>query len=259
VTEQPPVPPVMRASHADDWQGQQQAAGWSTPPPSAPPAWNAPAQQWQYGQTPPGQLGYPANYPQMPPGYPPPSPYSYGAPGRPDTGTNGFAVASLVLGLLWIAGLGSLLAVIFGHIAQSQNKGTSRGGTGLATAGLVLGYIGLALGVVAAFVAVSDSDAARHSTAGGASLKADVVVIGKDVASYYVDGSSPLTVTGSDGTFTLTDVSGNTVDYGSLSAGNSVVSSQVKSSTDWCVAVGDGDAGWKYTSADGLVAGTDCP
>ena len=65
---------------------------------------------------------------------------------QPQTsGTNGLAVASLILGILWLCWLGSVLAVIFGHVALSQIKksGNTQGGKGLAIAGLVLGYLGV--------------------------------------------------------------------------------------------------------------------
>lgn len=60
--------------------------------------------------------------------------------------TSGLAVASLVLGILWLGWTGSILAVIFGHVAHRDIKrsGGTVGGQGLATAGLVLGYIGVA-------------------------------------------------------------------------------------------------------------------
>lgn len=60
--------------------------------------------------------------------------------------TSGLAVASLVLGVVWLCGLGSLLAVIFGGVSLSQisrSRGTLEG-KGMAVAGLVLGIIGLA-------------------------------------------------------------------------------------------------------------------
>ena len=38
----------------------------------------------------------------------------------PQTKTNGFSIAALVLGILWIYWLGSILALIFGYIAKSQ-------------------------------------------------------------------------------------------------------------------------------------------
>ena len=64
---------------------------------------------------------------------------------------NPFAIASLVLSLLWIAWLGSLAAVIFGHIALRQiaRSNETESGSGLAIAGLVLGYGALVLFVVA--------------------------------------------------------------------------------------------------------------
>ena len=77
-------------------------------------------------------------------------------------GTSGLAVASLVLGILWLWWVGSILAVIFGHVSLSQIKQSHGrlGGRGLAIAGLVLGYIGLffLLGYIVILAADSDSD-----------------------------------------------------------------------------------------------------
>jgi hypothetical protein len=70
---------------------------------------------------------------------------------RPQTSPNGFAIASLVLGVLWLAWLGSILAVVFGHIALRQIGGEPNKGRSLAIAGLALGYVGmltLALAIV---------------------------------------------------------------------------------------------------------------
>jgi uncharacterized membrane protein len=60
--------------------------------------------------------------------------------------TNGLAVASFVAGLLWLAWFGSIVAVILGHVALRQIKqsGGRETGNGLAIAGLVLGYMGVA-------------------------------------------------------------------------------------------------------------------
>jgi hypothetical protein len=60
--------------------------------------------------------------------------------------TNGLAVASLVAGFLWLGWFGSILAVIFGHIALGQitRSAGRETGTGLAIGGLVLGYMGVA-------------------------------------------------------------------------------------------------------------------
>ena len=64
---------------------------------------------------------------------------------------SGLAVASLVLGILWLAGIGSLLAIIFGGVAMHQIR-NSHGritGTGLAVAGLTLGIVFGSLQVIA--------------------------------------------------------------------------------------------------------------
>lgn len=73
--------------------------------------------------------------------------------------TSGMAVASLVLGLLGLCGIGSLLAVIFGHQALSQID-ASNGmvtGRGMAIAGLVLGYLGLAAVLFFLFLGVAST------------------------------------------------------------------------------------------------------
>ena len=49
-----------------------------------------------------------------------------------------------MLGILWLGYVGSILAVIFGHVALTNIRRTGQGGHGLAVAGLVLGYIGIA-------------------------------------------------------------------------------------------------------------------
>lgn len=82
--------------------------------------------------------------------YPPSSSY----PASPVVETNIWAIISLISGILgWIGvfGLGGIAAVITGHVAKSQiqNSGGRMAGDGLATAGLVLGYLNLALTVLA--------------------------------------------------------------------------------------------------------------
>lgn len=61
------------------------------------------------------------------------------------SGTNGFAIASLVLGIVSLAGIGSVLAIVFGFVARSQiaESGRRQGGSGMAVAGIVLGFVGL--------------------------------------------------------------------------------------------------------------------
>lgn len=78
---------------------------------------------------------------------PDPANATEGRPGAPETSeTNGFAVASLVLGIVWIMGLGSVLALVFGYIAKGQigSSGGRQTGRGMAIAGIVLGWVGVA-------------------------------------------------------------------------------------------------------------------
>jgi hypothetical protein len=51
-----------------------------------------------------------------------------------------------VLGIVWIYWIGSILALVFGYIAKSQidRTGGLQGGRGMAIAGIVLGWIGIA-------------------------------------------------------------------------------------------------------------------
>ena len=61
--------------------------------------------------------------------------------------SSGYAVASLVLGILTLYGVGSILALVFGYRARKDIDASSGSlkGRGMATAGIVLGWIGLSL------------------------------------------------------------------------------------------------------------------
>jgi len=131
-------------------------SGYGPPPPGPPPGYGPPPQAGPppgYGQPPPGYgPPPPASYGQ-PPGYgaPPPPPYAtYGVQPYVAKKTNGFAIASLILGALWIYWIGSILALIFGYIGKSQieKSGDTQDGRGLAIAGIVLGWIGVAVLVI---------------------------------------------------------------------------------------------------------------
>lgn len=70
------------------------------------------------------------------------------------TETNIWAVLSLISGVLaWLGvfGLGGIAAVITGHIAKDQIRRSNgqMSGDGIATAGLILGYLNIALAIVA--------------------------------------------------------------------------------------------------------------
>jgi len=109
----------------------------------------------------------PTQPPAMPPPPPPPpAPFSQPPPSgyqaRP-TGTNGFAVAALVLGIaqVFLCFIGTVLALVFGYIGRNQidRSGGAQGGRGLAIAGIVLGWVGVGLavlyGVIVAIAAIT--------------------------------------------------------------------------------------------------------
>jgi Domain of unknown function (DUF4190)/Domain of unknown function (DUF1707) len=83
--------------------------------------------------------------------YPAPYPGYYPAPPGPHT--NGFAVGALVCGFLPF--LGGIPAVVLGHVARGQIRRTGERGDGVAVAGLVLGYLWLALWVLIILVSLS--------------------------------------------------------------------------------------------------------
>jgi hypothetical protein len=120
-----------------------------TPPASAPPApgwWQASDGNWYPPETAPA---YRTTAPYgSSPGYGPPPAYGgagYGyTPYTTNRGTNGMAVASFVLGIVWLDWIGSVLALVFGFIALSQIKQRQQGGRGLAIAGIALGSVELA-------------------------------------------------------------------------------------------------------------------
>ncbi|BBX61371.1 hypothetical protein MSAS_05450 [Mycobacterium saskatchewanense] len=135
-----------------------------TPGPDAPPP-----------QPPAGGYPPPPSYPSPPyqgGGYPPPpsyqSPYPppyYVPPAPQPPTTSGFAVASLVFGLLG----GVLFSVIFGIIALGRTKPGRQRGRGMAIAGLVLSAVwvaAIAAAVVVAVLSPTDTVSARNVKAG---------------------------------------------------------------------------------------------
>jgi general secretion pathway protein G len=128
----------------------------------------------------------------------PPPPYS--ATSR----TSGLAIASLVLGILsfgfWI--VTGLPAVICGHLSLSKIKKASgtMGGRELAIAGLITGYIGLAVGTLIIGVllaaAIYNLDVAK-GIAKGTRTKADIQMIRTSLLAYNgMNGFYPTTEQG---------------------------------------------------------------
>jgi hypothetical protein len=106
--------------------------------PNAP---QPPRQPWESPAPPP--QAPPPQYPPAQQPYPPQYPPQYVQPAR----TNGFAVAALVLGIIWIYWIGSILALVFGYVAKGQidSSNGTQSGRGMAIAGIVLGWVGVGI------------------------------------------------------------------------------------------------------------------
>lgn len=85
-------------------------------------------------------------------------PYSYtSAPAGPPT--NGMAIASLIasiLGLTLFPTIGSIVGLVLGYMARKEirESGGAMTGDGLATAGIIIGWIGVALTVIFACIVI---------------------------------------------------------------------------------------------------------
>jgi hypothetical protein len=111
-----------------------------------------PQGQYSQGQFPPGQ--YPPG--QYPPAYGAPG-FAYVTPIGPKN--NGMAIASLIcaIGGIFFLGIPSVLGIIFGFVARSQierSDGTQTG-SGLALAGIIVGFCVVAIGVLIVILAVA--------------------------------------------------------------------------------------------------------
>jgi hypothetical protein len=115
----------------------------SYPPPPNQPDPYQPGQPYDpqqsgppsYGPPVSGQPGYPGHQPQ---------PYGGGYPGYPQQRrTNVMAIVALALAIFVPP-----VSIVLGHIAKKQIRTSGEEGAGLATAGLVIGYVLTALYVL---------------------------------------------------------------------------------------------------------------
>lgn len=136
--------PLAEGSEAPTVRPGDPAEAQTRPAAEAPGAPTHP----QPAQPAPVPSAAPVPYGQQPQPYPPVQ-YQYPAPGTPVfvPKTNGMAIASMVLGILWIYWVGSILALIFGMVAKNQidRSGGYEQGRGMAIAGIVLGWVGVGI------------------------------------------------------------------------------------------------------------------
>jgi Domain of unknown function (DUF4190) len=91
----------------------------------------------------------------------------------------------MVLGIVWIFWLGSILAVVFGHVALSQIKRSMGAltGRGMAIAGLILGYLGIV--TLVGFIVAAAIIGPQTATAAQCAL--DRSILRAEEHSYFVD------------------------------------------------------------------------
>ena len=135
-----PYPGYTEPQYLDPYTGQPTYGG---------------TQQPQYGEQPYGVSPYPAQGYQQYGAQPyPAQPYGQGYPAAPNT--NGMAIGALVASIAGTAvcGIGSIVGIILGYIALNQIKRTGEQGRGMAVAGIIIGYVIVALVVLYIVVVV---------------------------------------------------------------------------------------------------------
>lgn len=110
---------------------------------------------------------------------------------------SGFAIASLVLGILWLYWVGSILALIFGYIARSRIKRNGQKGNGMAIAGIVLGWVGIASVILTFILGASGIFSNNSSAQALQSCEADGATISVAMAAFNAQHPG-VTVTESD-------------------------------------------------------------
>jgi Domain of unknown function (DUF1707)/Domain of unknown function (DUF4190) len=86
----------------------------------------------------------------------------YQSPVVPAQRSNTLATVSLAFGVgqvvfLFFSFFGAIVAIACGHAAKSQIKRTGEAGAGMATAGLVLGYLGVIIPLLLLVLAIASS------------------------------------------------------------------------------------------------------
>ena len=82
-------------------------------------------------------------------------------PGEEAAETNGLAIASLFLGIIWLFGIGSVLAIVLGYLGMKEIGASNgrQGGRAIAITGVVVGIVGLAsFAILIAFLLSSGHD-----------------------------------------------------------------------------------------------------
>ncbi|MEV0454648.1 DUF4190 domain-containing protein [Catellatospora methionotrophica] len=147
MTYPPPASPDPFNQQPDPYAAPPTPNPYAPPPVSADPYAAPPVSAAPYAAPPPGAYVVP------------PMPY---AAGPATQGTNGMAIASMVLGIVgvlmcWCYGIGALpglIGAILGHVSQKQIRERQQEGKGLAITGIITGWSAVALTVIGIVIVV---------------------------------------------------------------------------------------------------------
>jgi len=134
-----------------------------------------------------GLSGYPGSVAVYPP--PPPGTHAMTFSGYRDPGTNRYAIAGLVFGVIG----GGLLSVIFSLHALRQIKVSGARGRGMALAGLVLSGVWVVVLTISAVISVTSS--AHRDSTGAVTQQGQASVTSLRVGDCLIDWASGTTVT----------------------------------------------------------------
>jgi len=165
-----------------------------------------------------------------------------------DRGVNGWAVAALVLGILWIFWIGSILAAIFGHIGLGQIRRRGQSGRGMAIAGVVLGWAGIAL-LVSVIVLATITGVNAEDRKPPAQILRDAVAASENASSVHLSGWSGSSSSLVDADLVLSkSVSGGSITESEGAIGLVVANGYVYLKADASF--------WQQTTGDSSVAQT---
>jgi Tfp pilus assembly protein PilE len=209
------------------WDGQQWNAVTAAPAQFAPAGGQAAVEQVPAQVAAPAAEYFPAAVPAS---------RATAVQGKPQPAErDGYAIASLVLGVLCIAGIGSLAAIVLGHLSRSKAVRKGRPKSGLALAGLILGYFGCACILAAIAVPIFLNE--RHKDQ-SAEVQAALRAAATAEEEYFTN----------TGTYT-----GDQQALALVAAGEGVRVHIVSvSDTSYCIAADKGAVIWWYGSATGL-------
>ncbi|MDR6988670.1 hypothetical protein J2Y66_003174 [Paenarthrobacter nitroguajacolicus] len=166
-----PLPPYEQGTHGNDayTQNAQGQNDFSTQPPTSQGSYTP----GDYSQQPPSPYGQPPSpyqqqaFNQQPYGQQPygqPNPYGQPAYYAMQAEPKGLSIASMCCGIAIYVGFGffilpQIAAVILGHLALKREPA----GKGMAIAGLVMGYLGVALTLIFGIIFFAAIGASRSS------------------------------------------------------------------------------------------------